>query len=126
LVHFVPYKIWPLKYIALTITSTPQYQTRQGMFYTKLKVLCFHPVDMHTPSLKIREDIEFSKVITAKQVTGSLKTETTREIEIITTNPPGLKHRQVSLPSDPKTMHYNLSDMHNLTPKIRGDMAFQK
>jgi hypothetical protein len=26
------YKSWPLKYIALTITSTPLYQTGQGVF----------------------------------------------------------------------------------------------
>jgi hypothetical protein len=68
LVHFIPYKIWPVKYIAPTITSTPLYQTGQGVFYTKLEVLCFHPVDMHTPSLNIGEGIEFLKVITAKQV----------------------------------------------------------
>jgi hypothetical protein len=30
--------------------------------------LCFHLVGMHTPSRKIEEDIEFPKVITAKQM----------------------------------------------------------
>jgi hypothetical protein len=34
--------------------------------------LCFHPVDMHTPSHKIEEDIEFRKVITAKQMPGKV------------------------------------------------------
>jgi hypothetical protein len=34
----------------------------------KLEVLCFHPVDIHTLSLKIKEDIEFPKVLTAKQL----------------------------------------------------------
>jgi hypothetical protein len=68
LVYFIPYKGWPLKYIAPTLTSTPLYQTGQGVFQTGLGVLCFHPVDMHTPSDKIEEDIKFPKVITAKQV----------------------------------------------------------
>jgi hypothetical protein len=47
------------------------------------------------------------------------------EIEIIATNLLGLKPRQRVLPSDPQTLHYNMGDMHNLTPKICGDMAFQ-
>jgi hypothetical protein len=34
--------------------------------------LCFHPADMHRPSRKIQEDIEFSKVLTAKQVPGKV------------------------------------------------------
>jgi hypothetical protein len=72
LVHFIPYKIWPLMYIAATITSTPLYQTGQGVFYTELEVLCFRPIDMHTPSLNIREGVEFLKVITAKQVPGKV------------------------------------------------------
>jgi hypothetical protein len=41
---------------------------------------------MHTPSLKIKEDIEFSKMITAKQMP---KNWTTRETEIVAANPPG-------------------------------------
>jgi hypothetical protein len=36
LVYFIPYKSWPLKYIAPTITSTPLYQTVQGVFQTEL------------------------------------------------------------------------------------------
>jgi hypothetical protein len=42
----------------------------------------------------------------------------TREIEIIATNPPGLKPGQGVLPSDLQIFYYNLGDMHNLTPKI--------
>jgi hypothetical protein len=61
LVYFIPYKSWPLKYITPTITSTPLYQTGKGVFQTGLGALCFYLVDMHTPSLKIEEDIEFSK-----------------------------------------------------------------
>jgi hypothetical protein len=60
-------KSWPLKDIVPTITSTPLYQTGKELFQTELKVLCFHPVDMHTPSPKIEEDIKFSKVLNVKQ-----------------------------------------------------------
>jgi hypothetical protein len=67
-VYFIPHKSWPLKYIAPTITRTPLYQTGHAVFQTRLGVLCFHPVDIHTPSLKIEEDIKFPKVITAKQM----------------------------------------------------------
>jgi hypothetical protein len=31
LVYFIPYKSWPLKYIAPTLTSTPLHQTGQGL-----------------------------------------------------------------------------------------------
>jgi hypothetical protein len=41
--------------IVSTIANVPLYQTRQGVFQTKLKV---NLVNMHTPSLKIEEDIE--------------------------------------------------------------------
>jgi hypothetical protein len=68
LVYFVPYKSWPLKYIAPILTRTPMYQNGQGLFETGLEVFWFHPVDMHTPSHKIEEDIEFPKVITATHV----------------------------------------------------------
>jgi hypothetical protein len=54
------------------------------------------------------------------------KNWTNREIEIIATNPPGLKPGQGVLPSDLQILHYNMGDMHNLTPKIRDDMAFQR
>jgi hypothetical protein len=50
---------------------------------------------------------------------------TTREIEIVATNPPGLKPRQGVLPSDIQTLHYNMDDMHNVTPKIGGDTTLQ-
>jgi hypothetical protein len=53
-----------------TLANTSLYQTGKGVFSTELEVLCFHPVDMHTPSPKIKEDIEFPKVLTAKQLPG--------------------------------------------------------
>jgi hypothetical protein len=34
--------------------------------------------------------------------------------------------RQGVLPSDIQTLHYNLGDMRNLTPNIRGDMTLQR
>jgi hypothetical protein len=48
------------------------------------------------------------------------------EIEIIATNPPRFNPGQGVLPSDIKTLPYNMGDMHNLTSKIRGDMTFQR
>jgi hypothetical protein len=60
-------KSWPLKDTAPTIRSTPLFQTRKGVFQTELEVLCFHPIDLHTPSLKIKEDIEFPEVLNVKK-----------------------------------------------------------
>jgi hypothetical protein len=37
------------------------------VFDTELDVLFFHPFDMQTSSPKIEEDIEFPKVLSAKQ-----------------------------------------------------------
>jgi hypothetical protein len=53
-VYFIPYKSWPLKYIAPTHTGTPLYQTGLG-------VLSFHPVDMHTLSCKTKKILNFQK-----------------------------------------------------------------
>jgi hypothetical protein len=49
-----------------TITNTPLYQPGQRVFQTETKVLFFNLVDMHTPSPKIEEDIEFPKVLYVK------------------------------------------------------------
>jgi hypothetical protein len=59
---------------------------------------------------------------------GLKKSETwsNREIEITATNSSELNPVQGVLPSDIQTLHYHLGDMHNLNPKIRGDMAFQR
>jgi hypothetical protein len=45
---------------------------------------------------------------------------------MIATNSSGLKPRKGVLPTDLQTLRYNLGDMHNLTPKIREDMEFQR
>jgi hypothetical protein len=81
---------------------------------------------MHTPSLKIEEDNEFPKVLTAKQLPGKDRNRTTREIGITATNSSGLKPGQGVLPSELQTLHYHLGDMHNLTPKILGGLVFQR
>jgi hypothetical protein len=60
----------PLRDIVATLTNTPLYKTGPGVFQTGLFLLCFHPVDMHTPSPKIEEDIEFLKEVSAKQLPG--------------------------------------------------------
>jgi hypothetical protein len=56
-------KSWVLRDILHTIANTSLYQTGQGVFKTRKEVFLFHPVDMHTPSPKIKVDIEFSKVL---------------------------------------------------------------
>jgi hypothetical protein len=50
---------------------------------------------------------------------------TTMEIEIVATNSLGLKPGQGVLPSGLQSLHYNLGDMHNLTPKIWEDTTLQ-
>jgi hypothetical protein len=48
------------------------------------------------------------------------------EIEITATNLSGLKPGQGVLSSDLRTLQYLLGGMHKLTPKIHGDMTFQR
>jgi hypothetical protein len=81
---------------------------------------------MHTPSLKIEVDIEFLKVRNVKKFLEKPENWISKEIEITATNSSGLKPRQWVLPSDLQNLHYHLDDMHNVTPKIRGDMTFQR
>jgi hypothetical protein len=73
---------------------------------------------MHTPSPKIKEDMQFPKVLTIKQFSGKLGNWSNRDIEITATNASGLKPGQGFLPSDLQTFHFDLGDMHNLTPNI--------
>jgi hypothetical protein len=91
--------------------SPPWWSTRSALTY------------MHTQYLKIEEDIEFPKMLSVKQKPENWNN---RELEIIATNSPWLKPGQVVLPSDLQTLDYNLSDMHNLTPKIWGDTILQR
>jgi hypothetical protein len=48
------------------------------------------------------------------------------EIEITTTISSGLKPRQGVLQGALQTLHYNLGDVHTLSPNNREDMAFQR
>jgi hypothetical protein len=81
---------------------------------------------MHTPSPKIKEDIEFLKVLNDKQFLEKPRNWSNRDIEITATNASGLKPRQGFLPSDLQTLHFDLWNTHNLTPKIWEDMTFQR
>jgi hypothetical protein len=49
------------------------------VFQRDLEVLLFPPVDMHTPSLKIEEDIEFQRKLIVKQNLKNSKSETNFE-----------------------------------------------
>jgi hypothetical protein len=96
------------------------------VLYGDLQSLHYHLVDMHTQYPKIKEDNEFPKVLSAKRNLKTPEIWSTKEIESVATNPPELKPGQAVLPSGPQTLHYNLGDMHNLTPKIRGDTTLQR
>jgi hypothetical protein len=74
---------------------------------------------------KWKEIMNFQKCYQLSKSLEKTKNWTNREIEIIATNQLGLKPRQGVLSSDLQTLHYNLGDMHNLTPKIRGDTTPQ-
>jgi hypothetical protein len=65
-------------------------------------------------------------MLSAKQKSENTYNWTTKEIESVAPNPPGLKPGQVVLSSDLWTLHYHLDDMRNLTPKIHGDMTFPR
>jgi hypothetical protein len=75
---------------------------------------------------KLKKILNFQKCYLRSKSLEKPANRTTREIEIIDTNPPGLKPGQGVLPSDLQTLHYNLGGMHNLTPKIQEDMTFQR
>jgi hypothetical protein len=73
---------------------------------------------MHTTSPKIEEDMQFPKVLIVKQFSGKPENWSNRDIKITATNASGLKPGQWFLPNDLWTFHFDLGDMHNLTPKI--------
>jgi hypothetical protein len=60
-------KRWPLRDFVFPITNTSLYQTRLAVFQSELYILLFHPIDVHTPSPKIEEYIEFPKLPNIKK-----------------------------------------------------------
>jgi hypothetical protein len=75
---------------------------------------------MHTQYLKIEEDIEIPKVLSAKKKPERIH----REIEITSRISSGFKPGQGVPHCDLQSLHYKLVDMHNLTPNIHEVMAF--
>jgi hypothetical protein len=75
---------------------------------------------------QLKKILNFQKSYLLSKSLKKPESWTIKEIEIIATNPPGLKPVQGVLPSNLQTLNYNLGDMHNLTPKIQIDMAFPK
>jgi hypothetical protein len=61
-------KNWPLRDVGPTVTNSPLIQTGQGVLHDGLQILVFDVLDMHRLNHTIEEDIEFSKVLTAKQL----------------------------------------------------------
>jgi hypothetical protein len=81
---------------------------------------------MHIQYHKIKEDIEFPKVLTVKQLPGKkTKNWSNRDIKITNTNSEELKPGQGVLQVDLQALHYNLGSMHNLIPNNPEDMVFQ-
>jgi hypothetical protein len=81
---------------------------------------------MHTQYPKIEDDIEFPKVLTVKQMPEKSESWISRGIEITATISSRLKPRQGVLQGVLQTLRYNIVDMHNITPRILEDMAFQR
>jgi hypothetical protein len=89
------------------------------MLHGDLQSFHCHMVDMHTQYPKIEEYNEFPKVLSAKQNMKTPEIWSTKKIESVATNPPGLS-------SGIQTFHYNMGDIHNLTPKIWVDTTLQR
>jgi hypothetical protein len=58
---------WSLKLFATAIETPPELNFGPGVFHSDLKTLHYHLEDMHTLYLTNEEDIEFLKVLSAKQ-----------------------------------------------------------
>jgi hypothetical protein len=61
-------KSWPPRDVGPTIANSPLIQTGQGVLHDGVQILLFDVLDMHRLNPTIKEDIEFSKVLTAKQL----------------------------------------------------------
>jgi hypothetical protein len=81
---------------------------------------------MHTQYLTNKEDIEFPKVSSAKQMPGNSLEAKHREIGITATISYGLELGQGVFHCVLKSLCYNLADMHKLPPNIQEVMAFPK
>jgi hypothetical protein len=60
-------QLWSLKLFATAIETPPELNIGPGVFYSDLQTLRYHLEDIHTLYLTNEEDIEFSKVLSAKQ-----------------------------------------------------------
>jgi hypothetical protein len=79
---------------------------------------------MHTQYLRIKEDIEFSKVSSAKQMLGKAWRLTHRMIGITATISSGIEPRKGVFYCVLSSLYYNHLDMHTLTPNIQEVMPF--
>jgi hypothetical protein len=60
-------QLWSLKLFSTAIETPPELNFRPGVFHSDLQTLHYHIEDMHTLYLTNEEDIEFQKVLSAKQ-----------------------------------------------------------
>jgi hypothetical protein len=81
---------------------------------------------MHKQYLTNKEDIEFLKVSSTKQMPGNSLGTKDMEIGITATISPGLELGQGVFYCVLQLLCYSLADMHKLTPNIHEVMAFPK
>jgi hypothetical protein len=66
--------LWSIKLFTTAIATPPELNFGRGVFHSDLQTLHYHQDDKHTQYLTNKEDIEFQKVLSAKQMPGkSLK-----------------------------------------------------
>jgi hypothetical protein len=77
-------------------------------------------------NLKLKEVLNFQKCCLLSKCQRKSESRITREIEITATISSRLKPGQEVLQGALQTLHYNLGDMHTLSPNNQEDMAFQR
>jgi hypothetical protein len=60
-------QLWSLKLFTTAIKTPPELNFGPGVFHSDLQILHYHLEDKHTLYLTNEEDIEFPKVLSAKQ-----------------------------------------------------------
>jgi hypothetical protein len=119
-------KLWSIKLFATAIATPPELNFGRGVFHSDLQTLHYHQDDMHTQYLTNEEDIEFQKVISAKQMPGKSMKAKHREIGITATISPGLELGRGVFRCVLQPLCYNSADIHKLTSNIHEVMAFPK
>jgi hypothetical protein len=77
-------KLWSIKLFATAIATPPELNFGRGVFHNDLQTFHYHQDDMNIQYPKNKEDIEFQKVISAKQMPGkSLEAKHIGKLELL-------------------------------------------